>query len=92
MRGTSPITHDIQHATMVWGLLVGLTLCNFYLSAHLNGVPLMSTVLILAIVKAGWIAFDYMGLRHTRLAWRMVVGLWFALVATAIAVAYLLSA
>lgn len=94
--GISTVSHDIQHdiqrATLVWGLLLFLTLCNFYLSARLNGVPLMTAVLALAIVKAGWIAFDYMGLRHTRLAWRLVMSLWLTLVATGIAVAYLFPA
>ena len=92
MSDASTVRHDIQRVTLVWGLLVFLTLCNFYLSARLNGVLLMATVLALAIVKAGWIAFDYMGLRHTRLAWRMVMSLWLALVATGIAIAYLFPA
>ncbi len=92
MSDASTVRHDIQRVTLVWGLLVFLTLCNFYLSARLHGVVLMATVLALAIVKAGWIAFDYMGLRHTRLAWRMVMSLWLALVATGIAIAYLFPA
>lgn len=92
MSDAPTVRHDIQRVTLVWGLLVFLTLCNFYLSARLHGVVLMATVLALAIVKAGWIAFDYMGLRHTRLAWRMVMSLWLALVATGIAIAYLFPA
>ncbi len=85
MHHPSPVTHDIQHATMVWGLLVGMTLCSFYLSTQLAGLRLMSAILTLAILKAAWIAFDYMGLRRTQLGWRLAMGLWLAMVASAIA-------
>ena len=49
----------------------------------------MFAVLALALVKAAWVAYDFMGLRRTYLVWRLLMGFWLLAVGSFIALAYL---
>lgn len=75
--------------TGAWLLLILITGCSYYLGSRLKGERLMISVLALALFKAAWVAYDFMGLRRTFLIWRMIMGFWLMAVGSCIALAYL---
>lgn len=81
--------NESRRLTGIWMLLLLITWCSFYFGSRLKGKSLMFAVLALALVKAAWVAYDFMGLRRTYLVWRLLMGFWLLAVGSFIALAYL---
>jgi hypothetical protein len=79
----------IRRATLTWLILLGLTTLSFRLSTTVSGNVLMFTVLGLTLIKGHLVTNEFMGLRHTRWAWRLVMAIYLLSVGSIIAFAYL---
>ncbi len=80
-----PQAIPLKPCTVSWFALLGLTTITYELSARAPGQALMALVLGVMLVKAHLIVSDFMGLRHTRLLWRIVMAAYLAVVGGIIA-------
>ncbi len=81
----------IRPCTRVWLLLVALTLVTFGVGeAGLGGTRIMLAVLAITLLKSQMVAGFFMGLRRTRLMWRLIMLAYLAVVGGMIALAYLM--
>jgi len=83
MRLTLPAPH-----TASWLALLGLTLLSFKLGARAGGQALMLAVLALTLFKGHLVVSHFMGLRHARPAWRLLMSGYLLTVGAIIATAY----
>jgi len=82
----------LRPCTRVWLLLLVLTLITFAIGeAGLGGSRIMLAVLAITLVKSRMVAGFFMGLRQTRLLWRMIMLGYLAVVGSMIALAYLIA-
>lgn len=79
----------IRRATLIWLILLGLTTLSFRLSTAVSGNVLMFTVLGLTLIKGHLVTNEFMGLRHSRWAWRLIMAIYLLTVGSIIAFAYL---
>jgi len=84
------ITH--RNLTVIWILLIFLsTLGVMAVKAGLSGLVFSMLLLLMASWKIQLIADWYMGLRETRLFWRMIIYVWLLVVIGLIAIAFVLT-
>ena len=84
------ITH--RNLTVIWILLIFLsTLGVIAVKAGLSGLVFSMVLLLMASWKIQLIADWYMGLRETRLFWRMIIYVWLLVVIGLIAIAFVLT-
>ena len=84
------ITH--RNLTVIWLLLIFLsTLGVMAVKAGLSGLLFSMLLLLMASWKIQLIADWYMGLRETRLFWRMIIYVWLLVVIGLIAIAFALT-
>lgn len=77
--------------TGIWLVLVALTIMTFSLGeAGMSGKGVMLTLLSIAMIKSQLVANYFMGLRRTRLLWRVIMFGYFVVVGGLIACAYLI--
>lgn len=81
-----------MRATLVWVLLVTLTLAT-YLAGKFgyNGQGVMALLMISVFIKGHFVIADFMGLRHVRFLWRSIIHGWLIFVTALIAIAYIKS-
>jgi cytochrome c oxidase subunit IV len=85
--------HPGRSATVIWTLLVALTLITWRIGeTGQAGAAAMGVLLLIALVKGQMVAHYFMGLRGTRLFWRALMLGYFCLVGGLIAFAYFLAA
>lgn len=81
----------LRPCTRVWLLLIALTLVTFGIGeAGFGGTRIMLAVLAITLVKSQMVAGFFMGLRKTRLLWRLIMLGYLAVVGSMIALAYLI--
>ena len=84
------ITH--RNLTVIWLLLIFLsTLGVIAVKVGLSGLVFSMVLLLMASWKIQLIADWYMGLRETRLFWRMIIYVWLLVVIGLIAIAFVLT-
>lgn len=82
----------IRADTLVYLLLVGLTLVTFAIgAAGIGGLTASLLVLLLALVKGQLVGDWFMGLGRVRGPWRWVIFLWLFVPGTLVAIAFVLS-
>lgn len=96
MKATSPApgsrTRLLRPCTVVWLLLMGLTLAVLAVGqAGLGGPPVVALILLGTLVKTQLVADYFMGLRHSAGRWRAIVSAYLLLVIGLIGLAYWLS-
>ena len=78
-------------STVIWLLLVALTVATFSIGeAVMAGKNIMLILLSIAMIKSQMVANYFMALRQTKLIWRLVMLLYFVIVGSLIALAYLI--
>ena len=78
-------------STVIWLLLVALTIATFSIGeAGMAGKNIMLILLSIAMIKSQIVANYFMALRQTKLIWRLVMLLYFVIVGSLIALAYLI--
>lgn len=78
-------------ATVVWMILVGLSLLMFALAqSGFESKLFVITILISSWFKGQMIIDHFMGLRHVEIIWRLVISIWLILVLSVIFIVYLL--
>jgi cytochrome c oxidase subunit IV len=83
---------SLRPCTLVYLIMLGLTLVNFAIgAAGLGGMALSLSVLGFALVKGQMVGDYFMGLKAVRGPWRWVVSLWLLLPGTLIGVAFTLA-
>ncbi len=60
-------------ARLAWLLLLTLSLCSYALHSRLHGPLLALCALLLTLGKGQLIVDDFMGLRHVRGPWRLLL-------------------
>lgn len=64
----------LRPCTLVWLALVGLTLLTLAIGqAGLDGLTIAALLLVSMLIKTRLVADYFMGLKHSRLVWRMIV-------------------
>ncbi len=82
---------DIK-ASLVWFLLVVVTLSMYLLSSHQYSQQMLAALMLLAAWFKGQLIIDYfMGLRRVALRWRLIVSLWLVIVLGCIYLIYQLT-
>jgi cytochrome c oxidase subunit IV len=82
----------LRPCTLILVVLLALTGLNYALGkTNLGGTTIMLSVLAAAAVKVQLIVDHFMGLRHAKLVWRLIMLGWLLLVTGLICVAYLTS-
>lgn len=85
-------TFSNRYSTIVWLLLVALTLVTYAMGeTGMAGSGAMLGLLLIALVKGQMVANYFMGLRHVALGWRAVMLAYFLIVGGLIALAYRLA-
>lgn len=84
-----PQAIPLRPCTVSWVVLLGLTTITFELSSRAPGQALMALVLAFMLVKGQLIVSYFMGLRHTRALWRIIMAAYLAAVGGIVAFAYL---
>ena len=83
---------NLRPCTWTWLVLMGLTLALLAVGkAGLDGVGIVTLVLLSTLVKTQLVADYFMGLKRTRLLWRAIVTIYLLLVISMIGLAYWLS-
>ncbi|MDE3009496.1 MAG: cytochrome C oxidase subunit IV family protein [Pseudomonadota bacterium] len=77
--------------TLVWLLLMLLTVASVELGAHGTARQTLSGVLLLALLKGQFLVDHFMGLRRVHRVWRALMAAWLATVGALIAIAFLLA-
>ena len=78
-------------ATVVWMILVGLSLLMFALAqSGFESKLFVISILISSWYKGQMIIDHFMGLRHVEIIWRLVISIWLILVLSVIFIVYLL--
>ena len=84
-----PVTTMIRPCTLVWLLLMGLTLLALAIGkAGLGGPSIVALLLVSTLLKTQLVADHFMGLRRSRLLWRMIVSVYLVLIIGLIGLAY----
>ena len=84
-----PVTTMIRPCTRVWLVLVGLTLFALAIGkAGLGGPAIVAVLLVSTLIKTQLVADYFMGLKHSRLLWRMIVSIYLLLITGLIGLAY----
>ena len=79
----------IRPCTWVWGILVGLTLAVLAVGqAGAEGPVVVFLLLFTTLVKTQMVADYFMGLKQTRLLWRVIVTVYLLIVISMIGLAY----
>lgn len=79
----------MRSATRSWLLLIGLTLAMLVVGQMgLSGASIVTLLLAATLIKTGLVAEVFMGLRHSRLLWRMIVMAYLVIVIGTIGLAY----
>ena len=82
----------IRPCSLVWLLLVGLTALALAIGKlELGGSTVVGIILLSTFIKGQMVADHFMGLRHVRPLWRILVTGWLVTVCGAIALAYWLT-
>lgn len=82
----------LRPCTLIWLILLLLTVLAFVLGKlNLSGNTAMGVLLLTTIWKGKLIADYFMGLRQTRLLWRLLIWGWLLIVASAVSLAYSLA-
>ena len=79
----------LRPCTTSWVVLLVLTTITFELGSGAPSQVLMAAVLTLTLVKGQLVVSYFMGLRHVRPVWRLVMAAYLAAVGGVIAIAYL---
>ena len=86
-----PTSQSTLFSTVIWLLLVALTIATFSIGeAGMAGKNIMLILLSIAMIKSQIVANYFMALRQTKLIWRLVMLLYFVIVGSLIALAYLI--
>ena len=85
------LLHSLKPCTRAWLSLLALAAISFQLAYDKPGLMLMLLVLGLTLLKGQLVVDYFMGLRHTRPVWRMIMSAYLITVGTLIGVAYLIS-
>ena len=86
-----PTSQSTLFSTVIWLLLVALTVATFSIGeAGMAGKNIMLILLSIAMIKSQIVANYFMALRQTKLIWRLVMLLYFVIVGSLIALAYLI--
>lgn len=84
------LSHRIRPCTGAWVLLLGLAATSFRLAHDSPSRTLMVLVLLLTLLKGQLVVDYFMGLRHVRLLWRVVMSTYLVTVGALIGLAYLI--
>ena len=71
-------------STVAWLALLALTGLSWRLGARAAGPALLATALGVTLLKAQLVIDHFMGLRHVRARWRLLLAAWLLLVAAAV--------
>ena len=83
----------IRTDTLVWLMLVGLTLVTFSVGQeHLSGLSVSLSLLGVAVLKGHLVGDWFMGLRRVRGPWRWAVAVWLLIPGGLITLAFVLAA
>ena len=86
-----PPSQSTLFSTDIWVLLVALTIATFSIGeAGMTGKNIMLILLSIAMIKSQMVANYFMALRQAKLIWRLVMLLYFVIVGSLIALAYLI--
>lgn len=84
-----PIYTMIRPCTWVWLILMGLTLLTLAIGqAGLGGLTIVALLLVSVLIKTHLVADYFMGLKHSRMLWRMIVMIYLLVIISMIALAY----
>ncbi len=79
----------IRPCTLVWLLLVGLTLFAFGVGKlELTGSTVVALILASTFIKAQMVADYFMGLKYARPLWRIMMTAWIVIVCGGIGLAW----
>jgi len=79
----------IRPCTWVWLILMGLTLLALAIGkAGLGGLSIVVLLLVSTLIKTQLVADYFMGLKHSRLLWRMIVSIYLFVIIGMIGLAY----
>lgn len=82
---------SMRPCTRAWLVLLGLTLFTYGIgSMGMSGIAATGVVLLATLLKGQVVVDHFMGLRHVRLFWRVLMFSYLAVVGVAIAIAYVL--
>ncbi len=89
MKNQSARLAYLRPCTWVWLILIGLTLAVLAVGkAGLGGMAIVSLLLVSTLVKTTMVADYFMGLKRTRLLWRLIVWGYLLVVISMIGLAY----
>lgn len=80
---------SLKPCTRAWILLLALAAASFQLAYDKPGRILMLLVLVLTLFKGQLVVNYFMGLRHVRRLWRVIMSLYLITVGALIGLAYL---
>ena len=90
MNNTKPQSN--LFSTVIWLVLITLTVMTYSLGeAGMSGKYIMLTLLAITMIKSQLVANYFMGLRKTKLLWRVIMFGYFVIVGGLIALAYLIA-
>ena len=82
----------MRPCTRVWAILVGLTLALLVVGQSGAEGPVITAVILAAtLVKTHMVADYFMGLKQTRLLWRVIISVYLLIVISMIGLAYWLA-
>lgn len=82
---------SMRPCTRAWLVLLGLTLFTYGIgSMGMSGIAAAGVVLLATLLKGQVVVDHFMGLRHVRPFWRVLMFSYLAVVGVAIAIAYVL--
>jgi len=79
----------LRPCTWVWLALMGMTLFTLAVGqAGLGGLTVVALLLVATLVKTQLVADFFMGLKHSRFLWRMIVTIYLLVIISMIGLAY----
>jgi cytochrome c oxidase subunit IV len=85
----NPTTSSSTRATLVWLLLIVLTLATYAVGkAELEGFNIAGLLLLSVFIKGHFVIADFMSLRNVKRHWRFLVHGWLIFIAGMIGLAY----
>ncbi len=80
---------NLRPCTWVWLILIVLTLAVLVIGqAGLSGITIVALLLVSTLVKTHLVADYFMGLKHTRPLWRIIMIIYLWIIVTMIGLAY----
>jgi caa(3)-type oxidase subunit IV len=91
MSNAVSLKFNLRPGTWVWLVLMGLTLVVFMIGqTDLNGTSIVTLLLFSTLLKTQLVADYFMGLKHSRPLWRLIVLVYLWVIVAMIGLAYYL--